>query len=160
LGGHWHLAGWGGDVNAERPSAVGASKPEPHPEAQPIHLPQDAKDPLRPVWYRVHRDHEYAPSNVEARFLCERITKERHEAAKLRGEVDVLVGRLAHAEGAISELSDEALRQHIDWMHFHELAMADPFKAESEALAYTRSVRHKTCEARDVQDPQAGEETP
>jgi hypothetical protein len=106
-------------VNAERPSAVGASKPEPHPEAQPIHLPQDAKDPLRPVWYRVHRDHEYAPSNVEARFLCERITKERHEAAKLRGEVDVLVGRLERAEEALrkiasGELSTRRISDEVD----------------------------------------------
>jgi hypothetical protein len=29
--------GWGGDtVSAERPAAVGASKPEPHPEAQEL----------------------------------------------------------------------------------------------------------------------------
>jgi hypothetical protein len=35
--------------------------------------PERADDPLRPLWYRIHHDHQYEPSNAEARFLGERL---------------------------------------------------------------------------------------
>jgi hypothetical protein len=77
-------------VNAERPSAVGASKPEPHPEAQRlggIRRKLDDEAPHGGVW-----------DDRTVRFLV--------------GEVDVLVGRLEQVE----KIVDAARRLH----HFLE----------------------------------------
>lgn len=41
---------------------------------------------------------------------------------------------------ALAEIETLALRQYLDWMHFHELAMAEPFEAESEAQDFARRV--------------------
>ena len=41
---------------------------------------------------------------------------------------------------ALREIEALAFRQYIDWMHFHELAMATPFEAESEAQDFARRV--------------------
>jgi hypothetical protein len=71
-------------VNAERPSAVGASKPEPHPEAQRlggIRRKLDDEAPHGGVW-----------DDRTVRFLV--------------GEVDVLVGRLEQAEKALRYIAD------------------------------------------------------
>lgn len=41
---------------------------------------------------------------------------------------------------ALMKLYDLATQQRTDWMHFHELAMREPFKAEAEATAFCREV--------------------
>lgn len=41
---------------------------------------------------------------------------------------------------ALREIEVLAWRQHLDWMHFHELAMAEPFRAEVEAQAFAARV--------------------
>lgn len=43
-------------------------------------------------------------------------------------------------EDALMKLYDLATQQRLDWMHFHELAMSDPFKAEGEARAFCHAV--------------------
>lgn len=41
---------------------------------------------------------------------------------------------------ALAEIETLAFRQYVDWMHFHELAMARPFDAENEAQDFARRV--------------------
>ncbi|HSE44965.1 MAG TPA: hypothetical protein VLA89_06520 [Gemmatimonadales bacterium] len=41
---------------------------------------------------------------------------------------------------ALAEIETLAFRQYLDWMHFHELAMAKPFEAESEAQDFARRI--------------------
>lgn len=41
---------------------------------------------------------------------------------------------------ALAEIETLAFRQYVDWMHFHELAMAKPFDAESEAQEFAQTV--------------------
>jgi len=41
---------------------------------------------------------------------------------------------------ALAEIETLAFRQYLDWMHFHELAMAKPFDAENEAQDFARRV--------------------
>ena len=41
---------------------------------------------------------------------------------------------------ALRDIYDLAWQQYVDWMHFHEIAMAEPFKAEAEAQAFCRNV--------------------
>lgn len=41
---------------------------------------------------------------------------------------------------ALREIEGYAFRQYIDWMHFHEFAMAKPFDAESEAQDFARRI--------------------
>lgn len=55
---------------------------------------------------------------------------DRAESARVR----------ADAETLLAEIADVAWRQNVDWMHFHELAMAEPFKAEAEAQAFAERI--------------------
>lgn len=41
---------------------------------------------------------------------------------------------------ALQEIETLAFRQYLDWMHFHELAMSEPFKAEAEAQDFARRI--------------------
>lgn len=41
---------------------------------------------------------------------------------------------------ALKEIESIAFRQYLNWMHFHELAMAKPFEAESEAQDFARRI--------------------
>ena len=43
-------------------------------------------------------------------------------------------------KAALREIADKSFRQHLNWMHFHELAMSEPFVAESEAQAFAARV--------------------
>jgi hypothetical protein len=56
--------------------------------------------------------------------------------ALLRSELD----RLRGIEEAAAEVEPMAFRQYLDWSHFHELAMANPFHAEVEAQGFARRV--------------------
>lgn len=48
---------------------------------------------------------------------------------------------------ALMKLYDLSANQRIDWMHFHEVAIRDPFEAEREALAFCRAVAEIVSEA-------------
>lgn len=61
--------------------------------------------------------------------------------------LDDLADLVAALETALRDISDQALWQHCDWMHFHEVAMADPFNAERQAQAYTRKVQQRALDA-------------
>ncbi len=53
--------------------------------------PERMDDPLRPIRYRIFRDHAYEPSNVEARFLLERVQEAKRERdAAIGGKIDAL----------------------------------------------------------------------
>lgn len=77
--------------------------------------PQRADDPIRPVWFRIHRDHQYEPSNVEARFLCERLKEVEVERNFFEGalreirELTVEVGDSVEAATRASHIAMEAL---------------------------------------------------
>lgn len=56
----------------------------------PSHLrhyqrPENMDDPLRPLWFRIHRDDQYAPSNVEARLLGQRLKEAERERNRMEG---------------------------------------------------------------------------
>lgn len=41
---------------------------------------------------------------------------------------------------ALAEIETLAFRQYMDWMHFHEVAIDSPWKAESEAQDFARRI--------------------
>lgn len=41
---------------------------------------------------------------------------------------------------SLRDIYDLACDQHLAWMHFHEVAISDPFKAESEAMDFCRKI--------------------
>lgn len=55
-------------------------------------------------------------------------------------EFKAMADRVTLLEEALHDLYRLAVRQHSDWMHFHELAMSAPFKAEDAALGFVREV--------------------
>jgi len=57
-----------------------------------------------------------------------------------RARVVELEDRIAILEQAARKVEGIAFRQYLDWMHFHELAMSEPFKAEGEAQDFARRV--------------------
>lgn len=40
----------------------------------------------------------------------------------------------------LQQLTELARLQHLEWMHFHEVAIADPFKAEAEAQRFAQQI--------------------
>jgi hypothetical protein len=81
-------------VSAERPSAVGASKPEPHPE-----LLKEFFERVGANWsFDPLRDPKWQPS------------REDYEALRdgARERLDVLVGRLEQKDKALRHYADEA----------------------------------------------------
>lgn len=54
--------------------------------------------------------------------------------------LDSLIEQFEVYEKALQELSLLGFRQYLDWMHFHEVAMAKPFDAEVEAQDFARRV--------------------
>ena len=54
--------------------------------------------------------------------------------------LDGLIEQFEVLRGFAQEVESLAFRQYIDWMHFHELAMAKPFEAEIEAQEFARRV--------------------
>ena len=57
-----------------------------------------------------------------------------------REQYRLVVARAERLEEALREIEVLSFRQYADWMHFHELAMAKPFEAESEAQDFARCV--------------------
>lgn len=51
-----------------------------------------------------------------------------------------LVEQFEVLKQAAQDVEMLAFRQYLDWMHFHELAMAKPFEAETEAQDFARRV--------------------
>lgn len=41
--------------------------------------PESMDDPLRSIWYRIHHDEVYEPTNAEARYVCARLSQARNE---------------------------------------------------------------------------------
>ena len=58
--------------------------------------------------------------------------------------------RLRGFEEAAGEVERMAFRQYLDWSHFHELAMANPFHAEVEAQGFARRVSSLLTLARET----------
>ena len=50
-------------------------------------------------------------------------------------------------EDALMKLYDLAWTRWSDWMHFHELAMSEPFRAEAEALSLCTEMMKLISEA-------------
>jgi hypothetical protein len=44
------------------------------------------------------------------------------------------------AEKTLAEIAEVCIAQYVDWMHFHEVAMAEPFRAEREAQEFARRI--------------------
>lgn len=70
--------------------------------------PQRMDDPLRPIWYRIHHDHQYEPSNIEARFLGERIKEIENERNRMEGALR-FIQQSAEAWHGDSAAKDRAL---------------------------------------------------
>ena len=68
------------------------------------------------------------------------VLAEEYRGRYLWDELDKARERIAGLEAAMQEVEKIAFHQYLDWMHFHELAMAKPFEAESEALDFARRV--------------------
>ena len=45
------------------------------------------------------------------------------------------------AREQLAKISDTALRQLVDWMHLHELAMSDPFACEAAVHRFIGEIR-------------------
>lgn len=59
-------------------------------------------DPLREVWYRVHQfnaPEPYSPSNVEARFLCQRLSEAKAERNRFEGALRAIGNNAAAWHG-------------------------------------------------------------
>jgi hypothetical protein len=57
-----------------------------------------------------------------------------------REELRVLAACLAETEAALREIHEAAIAQHDEWMHFHEVGIDDPFRAEREAQAFAKAI--------------------
>ena len=64
--------------------------------------------------------------------------------------------RMAKAEELLDEIAAVAAWQYQDWMHFHEVAMADPFRAERDAQAFARRILDLGTHSRPEGDEDAG----
>lgn len=103
--------------------------------------------------------HSARPTDVRIQERLRLLEDSVHPAAAwYREDVDALVVQLhraasiAHVERkgleeqfeilrkAAQEVEGIAFHQYLDWMHFHELAMSEPFQAEREAQDFARCV--------------------